>query len=285
MLFLQTLLYGVVQGSVIALGAIGISLVYSILRLAHFAHGDFMTVGAYLAFFFVATLGWSWPAAFPAAVVGTFFVAILADRGVYGRLRRSQPIILMIASFGVALVLRNLVLLIWGPENLLYSRGVELPLEFFGLRMKTTQIYALVGAVTLVAGLHAFLGYTRSGKAMRALADDHDLAAITGINADRVILMTWAIVAVLVCSAGVFLGLDTRLRPELGWNLLLPVFAAAIVGGLGRPYGAILGAMVIGLAAELSTLVITSSYKPAVAFMIMILVLIFRPHGILPART
>ena len=281
----QTLLYGIVHGSVITLGAIGVSLVFAILRFAHFAHGDLMTVGAYFAFFFVATLGWPLPAAFVVAALGTIVVAVLADRGVYRRLSRARSIVLLVASIGVALILRNLVLMLWGPDNLVYSRGIELPLQFFGLRMKVTQIYALGGAVALVAGLHAFLQYTRPGKAMRALADDHDLATITGINADRVILWMWAIAAVFACAAGVFLGMDTRLRPDLGWHLLLPVFAAAIVGGLGRPYGAIAGAMVIGIALEMSTLVITPSYKPAVAFAIMVLVLILRPTGIVGART
>ena len=281
----QTLLYGIVHGSVITLGAIGVSLVFAILRFAHFAHGDLMTVGAYFAFFFVATLGWPLPAAFVVAALGTIVVAVLADRGVYRRLSRARSIVLLVASIGVALILRNLVLMLWGPDNLVYSRGIELPLQFFGIRMKVTQIYALGGAVALVAGLHAFLQYTRPGKAMRALADDHDLATITGINADRVILWMWAIAAVFACAAGVFLGVDTRLRPDLGWNLLLPIFAAAIVGGLGRPYGAIAGAMVIGIALEMSTLVITPSYKPAVAFAIMVLVLILRPTGIVGART
>ena len=281
----QTLLYGIVHGSVITLGAIGVSLVFAILRFAHFAHGDLMTVGAYFAFFFVATLGWPLPAAFVVAALGTIVVAVLADRGVYRRLSRARSIVLLVASIGVALILRNLVLMLWGPDNLVYSRGIELPLQFFGIRMKVTQIYALGGAVALVAGLHAFLQYTRPGKAMRALADDHDLATITGINADRVILWMWAIAAVFACAAGVFLGVDTRLRPDLGWHLLLPIFAAAIVGGLGRPYGAIAGAMVIGIALEMSTLVITPSYKPAVAFAIMVLVLILRPTGIVGART
>ena len=278
------LLYGIVHGSIIALGAIGVSLIFAILRFAHFAHGDLMTTGAYFAFFFVATLDWPLLAAFPVAIVGAVVVAIALDQAVYRRLRRTRPVILLVASIGVALVLRNLVLMIWGPDNLVYVRGIELPIEFWGLRIKMTQIYTLATAGAFVAGLHAFLRYTQAGKAMRAMADEPDLARVTGIDANRVILWAWAIAAAFACTAGILLGQDTRLQPDLGWNLLLPIFAAAIVGGIGRPYGAILGAMVVGIAGEMSTLVILPNYKPAVAFAIMLLVLILRPSGIVRTR-
>ena len=284
-MILQTLLFGVVHGSIIALGAIGVSLVFSIVRFAHFAHGDLMTTGAYLAFFCVSVLGWPLLGAFPAAIAGTVLIAILVDQAVYRRLRRTRPVILLVASIGVALVLRNLVLMIWGPDNVVYARGIELPLQLWGLRIKFTQLYTLAGALAAVAALHAFLRYTRAGKAMRAMADNPDLARVTGINGDRVILWTWAIAGALACIAGIMLGQDTRLQPDLGWNLLLPIFAAAIVGGIGRPYGAIAGAMVVGIAGEMSTLVITPSYKPAVAFAIMVLVLVTRPTGIFSARS
>ena len=281
---LQTLWFGVVHGSIITLGAVGVSLIFAILRFAHFAHGDMMTAGAYFAFFFVATLGWPIWAALPVAVVGTVVLAALIDRAVYRRLRRTRPVILLVASIGVALVLRNLVLMVWGPDNVLYTQGIEMPLRIGDLRIKLTQIYTLVGAFVLVASLHLFLRYTKAGKAMRAMSDDHDLARVTGINTDRVILWTWMMAAAFACVAGIFLGMDTRLQPNLGWNLLLPVFAAAIIGGIGRPYGAIAGAMVVGIAGEMSTLIIVPSYKPAVAFAIMVLVLILRPSGIIRAR-
>lgn len=281
---LQTLLFGVVHGSIITLGAVGVSLVFAILRFAHFAHGDMMTAGAYFAFFFVATLGWPILAALPVAIAGTVVVAVVVDQTVYRRLRRTRPVILLVASIGVALVLRNLVLMIWGPDNVMYVRGIEMPLEFLGLHIKLTQIYTLAGAVVMVAGLHAFLRYTMAGKSMRAMSEDRDLAMVCGINADRVIIWTWGMAAAFACTAGVFLGMDTRLQPDLGWNLLLPVFAAAIIGGIGRPYGAIMGAMVVGIAGEMSTLVIVPSYKPAVAFAIMVLVLILRPSGIIRTK-
>jgi len=139
----------------------------------------------------------------------------------------------------------------------------------------------LVGTALLVVALHLFLQRTRVGKAMRAMADNFELAKVTGIDTERIVLWTWAIGAALACAAGVFLGMDTRLHPTMGWRLLLPIFAAAILGGIGRPYGAIAGGVVIGLAEEFSTLVINPAYKTGVAFAILVLLLIFRPTGLL----
>ena len=277
-------MYGVVLGSILTLGAIGVSLIFSILRFAHFAHGDVMTLGAYLAFFAVTVLGWPLWASFALALPGTVLAAVVLDQAVYRRLRRTRPVILLVASIGVALVLRNVILMTWGPDNVVYERGIQLPMVILGLRIKETQVLTVAGAVVLVALLHGFLHYTRTGKSMRAVADDPDLARISGIEVDRVILWTWGIAAALAAAAGIFLGLDTRLQPDLGYNQLLPIFAAAIVGGIGRPYGAIAGAMVVGIALEMSTLVITPAYKPAVAFAIMVAVLVARPSGLVRAR-
>ncbi len=278
---LQVLVYGVVLGSIVTLGAIGVSLLYGILGFAHFAHGDLMTMGAYFAFVFVAAWGWPIWIAGAWAIVGGIALAIAVDRVLYRPLRRTAPVILLIASIGVALILRSLVQLVWGPDTLVYVQEIQLPVKFAGLRIKPDQIYIVVGAVLLVAALHLFLRHTRTGKAMRAMADDPDLARVTGIDTDRVILWTWATGTALAVAAGVFLGIDTRLQPTMGWHLLLPVFAAAILGGIGKPYGAIVGGMVVGISSEMSTLVITPVYKPAIAFGLMVIMLIVRPKGLL----
>ena len=282
--FLQLIVYGVVQGGIITLGAVGVSLLFGILRFAHFAHGDLMTVGAYAALAFVGGFGISVWLAFPFAIVIGVGVALLVDQLVYRRLRRTAPVILLIASVGVALILRSLVQLIWGVDTQVFQQGIQFPLTFFGLRIKPDQIYILIGAVCLVVLLHVFLQYTKLGKAMRAMADDPDLARVSGIDTERVILWTWAIGAALAVAAGIFLGLDTRLQPSMGWHLLLPVFAAAILGGIGKPYGAIAGGMTVGIAAEVSTLFIQPSYKPAVAFALMVIMLIVRPTGLFGAK-
>ncbi|MBT3395556.1 MAG: branched-chain amino acid ABC transporter permease [Alphaproteobacteria bacterium] len=285
LLVTQSLIYGIVLGSIITLGAIGVSLIFGILKFAHFAHGDFMTAGAYFAFFFVSVFGWPVWAAFPPAAAGLILMSLLVNKVVYQPLSRTRPVILLVAAIGMALIVRNLVLMIWGPDNVQYASGIELPYRFAGLRIKETHFYIVGWAVAMVVGLHLFLTYTKMGKAMRAMSDDPDLAKISGINTDAVVRWTWAISATFATAAGMFLAMDTRLQPDLGWNVLLPVFAATILGGIGRPYGAIIGAMIVGISLEMSTLVILPSYKPAVAFALMVAMLIWRPGGLLPPRT
>ncbi len=278
---LQLLIYGIVLGSIITLGAIGLSLIYGIIRFANFAHGDMMMVGAYIALFFVVTVGLPMFVAFPLAMAGGALLAVVIDQLLYRRLRRTSPVILLISSFGIALVLRSLIQLIWGPSIHVYEQGIKLPIRFWGLGIKSDQLYILGGSVALVAALHLFLKYTRVGKAMRALSDNSALAQATGIDTERVIVWTWVIGAALTAAAGIFLAIDTQLHPVMGWRLLLPLFAAAILGGIGKPYGAIAGGMVIGIAQEMSTLVITPDYKPAVAFALMVIMLLVRPTGLL----
>lgn len=282
---LQVLVFGIVLGSIITLGAVGLSLLFGILRFANFAHGDMMTVGAYLALIFVAGLGWPIYAAFPMALAGGAVVAIAIDRVLYKRLRRTAPVILLISSFGVALMLRSLVQLIWGPQSLVYEPGIQFPLEIFGLRIKPDHLVILAGVIILVILLHLFLQYTKMGKAMRAMSDNMDLAEITGIETERVIMWTWALGGALAAGAGIFLAMDTRLQPFMGWNMLLPVFAAAIMGGIGRPYGAIAGGMTVGIAEEMSTLFFSPAYKSAVAFALMVIILIVRPTGLFGGRS
>jgi branched-chain amino acid transport system permease protein/neutral amino acid transport system permease protein len=283
--FVQLLIYGIVLGSILALGAIGVSLIFGILRFAHFAHGDLMTLGAYLAFTVTAGLSLPMLPAFLLALVATAVVSIGIDRSLYNRLRGGSPIILLISSVGVALMLRSVIQMVWGTSNQVYRSGVDAPWIFAGgLRIQPTQVMIVAGAVGLVVLLHLFLQRTRLGKAMRAMSDNADLARLSGIDTDKVVIWTWVIAGGLAAAAGIFLGMDTRLHPIMGWKLLLPVFAAAIFGGIGRPYGAIAGALVIGLAQELSTMVIPSAYKPAVAFALMVIMLIWRPTGLFRGR-
>jgi len=277
---LQLLIYGIVLGCILALGAIGVSLIFGILRFAHFAHGDMMTLGAYLAYLVVVTLELPFVLGIVVAVVGTAAAVVAMDWAFYSRLRRSPGIILLISSVGVALIMRSLVQIFWGSSNRVYEVALDEAITFAGLRIQPDQLTIIGGTVVLVAALHYFLQYTRLGKAMRAMSDNADLARISGINTDRVVMLTWIIAGVLAAAAGIFLGLDTRLHPTMGWHMLLPVFAAAIFGGIGKPYGAIVGALVIGIAMEMSTMFIPSAYKAAVAFGIMVAMLIWRPTGL-----
>jgi len=282
--FLQLTVYGIVLGSVTALGAIGLSLVYAILRFPHFAHGDLITLGAYITLVPVAFLGTPVLVALPVGIVGTMLVAVGIDQVLYRRLRKVAPVILLIASVGMALILRSAIQLIWGPSVEVYESGIQMPYRIMGIRIKQDHLIIVGGAVILVVALHLFLQKTKTGKAMRAMSDNADLAQVTGIEVNKVIIWTWIIGAGLAAAAGVFLGMDTRLHPTLGWRMLLPVFAAAILGGIGRPYGAIVGGLVIGLAQEYSTVFLAPPYKPAVAFAIMVVMLIFRPTGLFAGR-
>lgn len=276
----QLLVYGIVTGSILALGAIGVSLVFAILRFAHFAHGDFMTVGAYSALVIVAGAGMPIIVAAPFAVLVVAAMAIAIEVSVYRPLRQSSPIVLLISSFAMALILRSAVQLIWGTGNQGYSSGIQLPIRVSGIAIGPNHLWIIGGTVLLIAVLHVFLQYTKFGKAMRAMADNRDLARITGIPTGRVILIAWVIAGGLAAMAGIFLGMDTRLHPVMGWSLLLPVFASAIVGGIGRPYGAMAGGLLIGVAMEMSTLAINPAYKQAVAFALMVATLVVRPTGI-----
>jgi branched-chain amino acid transport system permease protein len=272
--FLQLVIFGVVLGGIIALGAVGVSLIFGILRFANFAHGDMMTLGAYLALVVVG----------PLALAGGALAAVGIDQALFRRFRRRPPVILLISSFGVALILRSVIQLVWGPDNIVYTTAIQLPWRVFDLRIRPTHVAILATTIGLVALLHMFLQHTRMGKAMRAMSDNPDLARVTGINTEAVVVWTWIIGGALAAAAGIFLGMDTRLNPLLGWNVLLPVFAAALLGGIGRPYGAIAGGFVIGIATEVSTMFMAPVYKPAVAFALIVILLIVRPTGLLRGK-
>jgi len=291
-------IYGLISGSIITLGAVGLSLTYGILNFANFAHGDIMTLGAFLALvcltlmqalripattFGALSFGLPMVLALMMAMVLTGGVAILIDRILYRRLRKSGRIVLLIASVGVAFGLRNVIQFIWGPLPQYYNAEIQLArkVPLLGIRIKPDQIFIIGLAAFLVGMLHLFLQKTKTGKAMRAASDNIELARVSGINIDRVILYTWIIGAALAAAAGVLGGLENKfITPNSGWEMLLPIFAAVILGGIGSPYGAIAGGMIIGLSEEISTAFISTAYKPAVPFVIMVAVLLIKPRGL-----
>ncbi len=283
---------GVAVGCIYALGAVGISLIFAILRFAHFAHGDLMTLGGYIAYSLVASFGWSVYLAMPVAIVGAALASVAIDRLAYKPFRRSPGIIVVIASFGVMLVVRSLVQLFWGVDVLNYETGIRKPVELFaGFKMAQKHIIIIFVSIAIAAALHWFLSRSRMGKAMRAMSDDADLARISGIDTERVVRWTWLIGGGLAAAAGVFAGINSKLHPNVGWDLLLPLFAAAILGGIGKPYGAIVGGLAIGVAQEIATYpwlsdlpLVPPAYKNAVAFFVMVCMLIWRPTGLFKGR-
>lgn len=299
---LELIVYGIVLGSIIALGSVGLTLIWGITDLFNCAHGDQITVGAYLALLFgllfsrigflQAKVGpfsfhWGLLVAFIPAILLSIGLAILIDRWVYKPLRRSGAHFItgFIASIGVAWALRGLIYIIWGADFHFYSTGLR-PTVFLpmGIKFRIDEIFIVLVAWGAVAGVYFFLSRTKMGKALRALANNPGLARVSGINTERMLMWAWGIAGLLIAIAGILYGIETQLRPEMGWIFLLPLFAAVILGGKGSIAGALAGGLLLGIAQQVSTAWLLPTYKPAVAFIIMILVLVFRPKGIFGRR-
>ncbi len=291
--------YGIVLGSILTLGAVGLTLIYGIVRFANFAHGDLMTLGAYVTMLFTAQIfpalgitdnrfgslsfGWIFLLSFIPAILITGGVAVVFDRLVYKRLKdnRVGAVMLAISSLAAAFVIRSLIEILWGTDFHFYTQGLrpmmDLPL---GVKLRPDQIFIIATALVLVFVLYIFLQRTKMGKALRAMADNPDLARVSGIPTERMTSLTWMIGGGMTATSGILLGLDSQLRPEMGWALLLSLFAAVILGGIGNPFGALVGAMTLGITQQVSTLWLSPAYKPAVAFFLLILILLIRPEGI-----
>ncbi len=312
----------VTYGSQLALGALGVTLIYGILRFSNFAHGDTMAFGTMVTIL----VTWGLQAAgvsfgplptallaLPFGIAGCMALVLVTDRMVYRfyRDQKAKPVIFVIVSIGVMFIMNGLVRFIIGPGDQRFADGERFIIsardfkEMTGLReglaLKTTQGITVVTAVIVVALLFWFLNRTRTGKSMRAYSDNEDLALLSGINPDRVVMVTWLIVAALATVAGVLYGLDKSFKPFTYFQLLLPVFAAAIVGGLGSPLGAIAGGYVIAFSEVMITYawkkvltyltpealepdglvqLLSTNYKFAVSFVILLIVLLFRPTGL-----
>ena len=278
---IQLFVNGVAVGSIIALAAVGLTLTYGILRLANFAHGDFMTLGAYLTLL-ANTSGINIWLSMLLGAIGTVAAMLISEKLIWSnmRSRRATSTTLIIISIGLALFLRNGIILIWGGSNKSYDIPTSPAREILGIRIPQNQLLVMFLAVVVILALHYLLQNTKIGKAMRAVADNLDLARVSGIDVDRVVLWTWTIAGSLTALGGSMYGLITAVRPNMGWFLILPMFAATILGGIGNPYGAIAAALVIGVTQELSTPLLGSQYKQGVGLLIVILVLLIRPKGL-----
>ena len=277
----QLIVNGVALGSIIALAAVGLTLTYGILRLANFAHGDFMTLGAYMTLMLNLVGINIWASVLLGAGL-TIAIALLTEKILWQRMRdrRATSTTLIIMSLGLALFMRNGIILIWGAANQSYDLPVVTALTIGDIRIAYYRVVVMGLAVVAIATLHLLLQYTKIGKAMRAVADNIDLARVSGINVERVVIWTWVLAAGLTALGGSMYGLITAVRPNMGWFLILPMFASVILGGIGNVYGAIAGAFIIGITQEVSTYWIPSEYKIAVSLLLMMVVLLFRPQGL-----
>ena len=313
-------------GAQLALGALGVTLIFGILRFANFAHGEIMSFGAMaaiLATWYLQGLGVSiapFPTALlalPVGVVAAVAIALAADRGVFRfyRRKKANPIVFAIVSVGVMFVVAGLIRIIIGPADQTFADGARFIFtarEFKqvtglreGIALKQTQVITVVIAVIVVAALFWFLQKTRAGKAMRAYSDDEDLALLSGINPERVVTIAWIIAAALAAVAGTLYGLDKTYKPFIFLQMLLPIFAATIVGGIGQPVGAILGGFIVAYSEVMVTYafkkflaylgpagwspdglvqLLSTDYKFAVSFIILVAVLMIRPTGIIRGK-
>lgn len=316
----------IAYGSQLAIGALGVTLVYSVLRFSNFAHGDTMAFGTMITIlvtWWLQSLGVSFGPlptallALPAGIAATMALMLFTDRTVYKfyRAQKAKPVVFVMVSLGVMFMMNGLVRFVIGPGDQRFADGERFLISARdfkamtglreGLAIKTTQGITVITAVIVVALLFWFLNKTRTGKSMRAYSDNEDLALLSGINPERVVMYTWLIVASLATIAGVLYGLDKSFKPFTYFQLLLPIFAAAIVGGLGSPIGAIAGGFIIAFSEvtityawkKVLTYVLPESLKPnglvqllstdykfAVSFTILVIVLLFKPTGLFKGK-
>ena len=317
---------GISYGSQLALGALGVTFVYAILRFANFAHGEIMSFGAMITILFT----WFFQSqniglgilptallALPIGIIATIILCIISDKFVfqYYRYQKSVPVVLAMVSIGVMFVINAIIRIIIGTETIKFSDGQKFIMKAKqfkvmtglneGLALKSSQVITILITIALLTFTFWFLQKTKTGKSMRAFSDNEDLALLSGINPDRVVFITWVIVGVLACVAGTLYGLDKSYKPLIYLNLVLPIFASAIVGGIGNPFGAVVGGYIIAFSEIMITYaykkffiyllpsslepsglvqLLSTDYKFAVSFSILVIVLLIRPSGIFRGR-
>lgn len=298
---LQFIVDGLLTGSMIGLGAIGVTLTYSILRFSNFAHGDFMAWGTYATLAVVSAIGavfgkvapigplsFGWPL-IVAVIVAMGFTGLLAlslDKILFSRLRsKGQSIIVVMASFGASMALRSLLEFLFTSRPTYFSRAIQIAMPVgFGIRITPDQIVLLIVTALLVLGVHMLITKTQTGRSMQALSQNPALARVVGIDVAKVVRVTWLIGGGLACVAGVMIGILVQIRPLMGFDMLLPMFAAAILGGIGSVPGAVLGGLIIGLAEAGAVQLIGAEWRAAVSFIILMAVLFIRPIGLFGVR-
>jgi branched-chain amino acid transport system permease protein len=294
---LQFIVDGLLTGSMVGLGAIGVTLTYSILRFSNFAHGDFMAWGTYATLTVVSAIGamfgkvapigplsFGWPL-IVAVIVGMAFTGLMAlvlDMILFARLRaKGQAIIVVMASFGASMALRSLLEFIFTSRPAYFSRAIQIAMPVgFGIRITPDQIVLLLVTAALVLAVHLLITRTQIGRSMQAVSQNAALARVVGIDVAKVVRVTWLLGGSLACVAGVMIGILVQIRPLMGFDMLLPMFAAAILGGIGSVPGAVLGGVIIGLAESGAVQLIGAEWRAAVSFIILMAVLLVRPIGI-----
>jgi len=299
----QTLINGLLRGTQLAIIAVGLTMIFKILRFANFAHVSLITIGAFLVYLFYVTVNMNLGISVLLACTLTGIIAVAIDRVVFKRMRTAGSVTPMIASLGLSIAIRNGIRAIGGSTIRYYEETVSAGIEFLGGRITIPQIWIIGIVATSMLSFHFLLQKTKLGKAMRATSDNLVLAEARGIETERVIIYAWFIGASFAGLGGFLIGWDTQIYPAMGFDMVIPVFCAVLLGGIGNVYGAMLGAMVLGFAENLAVFFDFASiinmggiiklvdsvrvpiqYKYGVSFVILVIVLLLRPSGIMGKR-
>ena len=278
--FCNLLINGTIEGLLIALPALALTLVMGVARFPNAATGDYMTVSAYAGIGVQALGATSIVVAGLGAVAAGAAISVVFYLWVFRALRGRPPVASLVAAIGVAFFARSMLTLFVGHDQQTFHMPLVRAWNFGGVRLLPTDLYVAAIALIAMALLFALLHLTPIGRQMRAIADNPDLARACGIRSGRVLLALWAVVGALCALGGMMFGIKAVVSPELGWELLIPAFAAMILGGIGSPLGAVAGGVLLGIASELSVPFVGPSYKIAVAFALLLLVLLLRPRGL-----
>jgi branched-chain amino acid transport system permease protein len=299
---LQFLADSIVMGSLIGLGAVGVTLSYSILRFANFAHGEFIAWGTYMTLVLTAAIstlfgghtstigplsfGWPLLAAGMAAAALTGGLAVALDYVLFSKLRsKGNAIVMVMASFGASMALRSFLEFVFTSRPAYFTRDIQMAVPVgLGIRLTPDQFFLIFLTMIIVIGMDRFLTLSATGRAMRAVSENPTLARVAGVDVERVIRATWIIAGILATASGVILGVTVQIRPFMGFDLLLPLFAAAILGGIGSMPGAVLGGLIVGVAEAAAVQIVGADYRAAVAFLILIAVLLVKPSGLFGVR-
>ncbi|MHB8394307.1 MAG: branched-chain amino acid ABC transporter permease [Candidatus Dormibacteria bacterium] len=286
-LILQAVGFGLVTASVLAVASVGLTLQFGVTNYINFAYGTFLMLAAYLTWTLSvqAHLNFILAAALSCLLMGVIAVGIARTIFKHFVDRQAPLFYLLIVTFGLSLIVSNVIEAIWGPGFETYNLSVGTPLTFGPFSLTPTQLLIMALAVVLMLGIHFMLTRTVLGKAMRAMSDNRDLAQVSGINTDQITMWTWFITGCLAGLAGIALTVTTvSFGPTSADSFLFVIFAAVILGGIGHPYGAMLGALVLGIITEVSAVVVSSAYKDDIAFVALIVVLLLRPQGLITSR-
>lgn len=287
--FVQTILNGVVIGGTYALMAVGLTLIFGFMKLVNFAHGELYMLGAYFAYSFVVTAGVPFFAGFPLAIVGGVVLGYLLDVVLFRPLRKRDPapfsMMAMLTTIGLVILFQNVAQLIWNPV----PKRIPSPLDIGAIQIgdlgfRPSQVLVAILAMVVIVVAHQFMQRTSPGLAMRATFQDAEVASLMGVSVDRTYSMTFALGAGLAAAGGALLGMVFLITPTMGQLATLKAFTVVILGGLGSFMGAVLGALVVGSAESLTATYISSGYAEAVAFLLLLIILIVRPQGILGRR-